>query len=112
MKVARTYCCAALLLVAIGCKTAPLASSAPAQPAVVTVSRRTPSSENSAALATVAVTRPRSVAAVDFQEPLPVPPAEQVGNSSQEVVGDVLTREWLQAEVEARKPSRKRAIRQ
>jgi outer membrane protein, heavy metal efflux system len=34
-----------------------------------------------------------------------MPPAEQVGNSPQEVVGDVLSREWLQAEVEARNPS-------
>jgi outer membrane protein TolC len=34
-----------------------------------------------------------------------MPPAEQVGNSPQDVVGDVLSREWLQAEVEARNPS-------
>jgi hypothetical protein len=32
-------------------------------------------------------------------------PALQAGTSSGEVIGDVLSREWLQAEVEARNPS-------
>lgn len=105
MKVARAYCCVALLLAAVGCKSAPFASSAPAQPALIAVSRNVPSPENSAAPAPAKATGPRSIANVDFQEPLPMPPAEQVGNSSQEVVGDVLSREWLQAEIEARNPS-------
>jgi outer membrane protein TolC len=41
---------------------------------------------------------------VAFQEPLPQPSA-QLSTGAVEIVGDVLSREWLSAEVEARNPS-------
>jgi len=105
MKIPCACCFAAILLLAIGCKTAPLTSFARAQPEAMAVSRTTPPPETSTAILPVTVTSRRPVQTIDFQEPLPTPPAEQVGNSPQEIVADVLSRDWLQAEIVARNPS-------
>jgi len=45
------------------------------------------------------------VAPAAFQEPLPQPVIEQPPPNVQELTGETLSREWLQAEIEARNPS-------
>ena len=109
MNVLRAYCYAVVLpLVAIGCQTGQLASRAPSQTAVAAPQPTPP---------VVAISRsePRHSAytvvpasAIESQESLPFPAASAAAGlvpSQEELVGDVLTREWLQAEVEARNPS-------
>jgi outer membrane protein TolC len=106
MMMLRTYCCATgLLLAVIGCKTAPLASPVSAQSALVAVSRAAVPSETAVRKASATTKGPQPTVTVDFQEPLPTPPGAQVSNYPQEIATDVLSREWLQAEVEARNPS-------
>jgi outer membrane protein TolC len=48
------------------------------------------------------------VVAIELQEPLPLPtrpPGDDRSSAQHEIIGDVLSREWLVAEVEARNPS-------
>jgi outer membrane protein, heavy metal efflux system len=93
MTVLHTSCLAALLSAAfLGCKTAPIAPSATAAP-------------TSAPLPSQAATSPAPVSNVAFHEPLPQPIGEPPPPSSHELMGDVLSREWLQAQIEARNPS-------
>src|SRR5439155_26594766 len=44
-------------------------------------------------------------AVVTYQEPLPRPAFDQAGAATQEVMDSVLSRQWLQAEIEARNPT-------
>jgi hypothetical protein len=100
----RAWCCAGLLpLAAVGCKTAQVVAPATAQSAALAEAAPLVSSRRQQETPSAAVVAP-PVAAVDFQDALPMP-ALQAGTSSGEVIGDVLSREWLQVEVEARNPS-------
>lgn len=83
-------CCAAAVLAAFGCRTSQLAPPRPQLAPPV-----------NAAPATSAPAPP--LAPVAYQEPLP--PAPPPGAMSEEFNTDVLSREWLAAEIEARNPS-------
>lgn len=101
----RTWCCAALALLAtLGCKTAEVVSTAPARSQFIAASPETPPPAAATSGSSALTNRVRPVATVDFQDSL-APPDGQFLTSGVEVVGDVLSREWLQAEVEARNPS-------
>ena len=100
----RAWCCAGLLpLIAIGCKTASVAAPASSQPALVAEAPPPFSSRRQQEKPSAAVVA-APVVAIDFHDPLPMPPL-QAGTTSGEIIGDVLSREWLRTEVEARNPS-------
>jgi cobalt-zinc-cadmium efflux system outer membrane protein len=101
----RAWCSATLLtLAALGCKTAQVASTTPGRTNLAAVTPATPRPNADAGSAVPPVTAVAPVAKVNFQEALPHP-ADQLSPSAEDIVGDVLSREWLQAEVEARNPS-------
>lgn len=69
--------------------------------------RATPSAVQAPVPITPAVCPPvaSGVSLVAFEEPLPQPRPIGVGPPQEEVLGDVLSREWLRSEVEARNPT-------
>jgi outer membrane protein TolC len=93
----RACCCAALLAFALaGCKTGQVVSREPApmQPLVQPAPTPPPPAQPAPAIAGVA-----------FQESLPSPPTGTPDATYHEILGDVLSREWLAREIEARNPS-------
>jgi outer membrane protein TolC len=101
----RAYCCvAALLLAAGGCRSAQTAPSANASSVAAPVSRASYSTDYTTAQKSSVRKPEQAVATVAYQEPLPLP-SGQATIDSEQIVADVLSREWLQAEVEARNPS-------
>jgi outer membrane protein TolC len=102
----RTFCCAvAAVLAAGGCKSASVAPPTGANAAITTASSASYSSPGYAVgEKSPAGTTQHSVSAVAYQEPLPLP-SSGPSSDSQTIVTDVLSREWLQTEVEARNPS-------
>jgi outer membrane protein, heavy metal efflux system len=120
------YWAAPLLVLAVGCKTGQTARSLRAESGFVAARSVSPipiisasqagPNERPPSIASLdgepaprALSRPAlgttSVTAVEYQEPLPATPADKPGSIPQEIVGDVLSREWLATEIEARNPS-------
>src|SRR5258708_7392299 len=97
-------CCLAvgLSLAMLGCKAGPSGQCAPRAPSPVPIAAQ-PQTATLAPAADASKSIP--VTAVSFQEPLPQPSPETSFAAPQELVGVVLSREWLQAEIEARNPS-------
>lgn len=86
----------AIVLACAGCKTEQLIPSAPVMPTAPLIAVSASGNQRTAPDSTV--TR------VSFEEPLP-PPVVSAAPVDSAILGDVLTREWLAAEVEARNPS-------
>jgi outer membrane protein TolC len=109
MNVLRACCYAAALpLVAFGCQTGQLASRAPTRNAVAAPQATPPVVANSRSEPRPSAYAVVPASAIEYQESLPLPAAAAAGLSSpsqEEFIGDVLTREWLEAEIEARNPS-------
>lgn len=104
--------CAAVLMIPIallGCKTTQSRSASSGKaaagppPTIVAASLKAPPQ-----IVQVSSSTPR-VTAVEFQEPLPASEPSSISVTSfagqEEFIGEVLSREWLQAQVEARNPS-------
>jgi outer membrane protein TolC len=93
-----------MTLAALGCKSAQVASTAQVRtnPAGVTPDTSRPSADAGRVASPVSAVAP--VAAVAFQEALPHP-VEQLPPGAEDIAGDVLSREWLSAEIEALNPS-------
>src|SRR3954465_8513237 len=116
-----------VLLAALGCKSAPpvkqtspfasdprVEQASPLAPAPAFASDRERASEAQQASATLALRtaarssaliKPQPITRVHFQESLPLASPGASSAGQQEMLGEVLTRDWLQAEGEARNPS-------
>src|SRR5262245_43341998 len=93
------YLAAGLSLAILGCKSGPTNLLALRAPSAAQLATHPPSvTESPVAFST----KPVPVAPAAFQEPLPQPSADAPAPTPHEFVGDVLSREWLQAEIEAR----------
>src|SRR5687767_3172176 len=106
MNVLREWCYAvALPLAVIGCKTSPVASPVRTSNVLVAPVLVSPPAANSAQRRIPREVLP--VSAIEGQETLqilPQPKAGEQGVQSREVLGGILSREWLEEEVEARSP--------
>ena len=107
MELLRAWCWAVLLLaLAAGCKTGQVASPSPSATGLVSAPPMTAGPLGAVQQPDTAapVARPTPIAAVHYQEPLPQPSSDTTG-VGERGIGDVLSREWLAAEIEARNPS-------
>ncbi len=101
----RASCIGTLLsLAALGCQTAQVASTAPVNESFAAAMPATLHPARAADQAPPLAIAVAPVATVEFQEPLPRP-ADQLPPRPEEITGDVLSRESLVAEIEARNPS-------
>jgi outer membrane protein, heavy metal efflux system len=100
----RAACFAALLpMAALGCKSAPIRPAASKEQASPPFPAGVPASQPIVLRPPAA--SPHPIATVNFQESLPLSPGPAPTSIHEAFAGDVLSREWLQAEVEARNPS-------
>ena len=103
-------CCfvAAVSLATVGCRSSQIASPALARPTSVDVAEIPSPVAVADSLERPPLRDVVPVVAIELQEPLPLPvrlPSDDADQAQQEVIGDVLSREWLEAEVEALNPS-------
>ncbi len=103
-------CCfvAVVSLTATGCKSSQIASPVLAHTRSVDLGEVPGQAANSDSPTDRPSPEVVPVVAIEFQEQLPLPvrpPGDNRDSAQHEVIGEVLSREWLAAEVEARNPS-------
>ena len=97
------YVIAGFVVAVVGCRSGPRTQVAQSRNSSASVSAEQPTIGQARAVASVTTQPP--ITAANFQEPLPGPAVGTLSGTTPEVMESVLSRQWLQAEVEARNPT-------